>query len=124
MPIAAALKLSDRPAGRIRPQLDGLRRVLSDRGNPQLDFPSILIVGTNGKGSTAAMLEAVLRSHHLKTGLFTSPHLVRVEERVRLEGEPVHEKMLEAHVGSFDEFPDYEERGVAFVSVVRGLGMR
>ena len=74
--------LNGRPAARIRPQLDGLRRVLAELGDPQRDFPSLLVVGTNGKGSTAAMLEAVLRAYDLKTGLFTSPHLVRIEERV------------------------------------------
>jgi dihydrofolate synthase/folylpolyglutamate synthase len=106
MPVDAAVKLRARPAGRIRPQLDELRQVLAKDGNPQLDFPSILIVGTNGKGSTAAMLDAVLRAHGLKSGLFTSPHLVRVEERVRLNGLPVDERMLESAIGRFDEFPD------------------
>ena len=106
MPVAPALKLCNRPAGRIRPQLDGLRRVLAECGEPQLDFPSILIVGTNGKGSTAAMLEAVLRAHGLATGLFTSPHLLRIEERIRLDGAPVDSTVLETHVGSFDDFPD------------------
>ena len=106
MPVDVALKLRDRPADRIRPQLDGLHRVLANRGDPQLDFPSILIVGTNGKGATAVMLEAVLRAHGLATGLFTSPHLVRVEERIRLDGAPVDSTVLETHVGRFDDSPD------------------
>jgi dihydrofolate synthase/folylpolyglutamate synthase len=106
MPVDAAVRLSGRPAGRIRPRLDELRRVLAAIDNPQLDFPSILIVGTNGKGSTAAMLDAVLRAHGLRTGLFTSPHLVRVEERVRLNGIPVDETPFESAIGRFDEFPD------------------
>ena len=82
MPVTAAVILGDRPSGRIRPQLDSLRRALVAHAEPQRNFPSILVVGTNGKGSTAAMLEAVLRAHGLKTGLFTSPHLMRVTERV------------------------------------------
>jgi dihydrofolate synthase/folylpolyglutamate synthase len=106
MPVSPPLKLIDRPAGRIRPRLDNLRQVLSERGNPQLDFPSILIVGTNGKGSTAAMLEALLREHGLTTGLFTSPHLVRVEERVQVGGAPLDSEVFEMHVRRFDEFPD------------------
>jgi dihydrofolate synthase/folylpolyglutamate synthase len=52
------------------------------------------------------MLEAILRAHGLKTGLFTSPHLVRVEERVRLNGAPVAGPQLAATIGRFDEFPD------------------
>jgi dihydrofolate synthase/folylpolyglutamate synthase len=106
MSIDVALKLSDRPAGRIRPRLDELRGALAQRGNPQLSFPSILIVGTNGKGSTAAMLEALLRNHGLRTGLFTSPHLLRAEERVRLNGVQVAESVLESTIGRFDDFPD------------------
>jgi dihydrofolate synthase/folylpolyglutamate synthase len=106
MSIDVALILKDRPQGRIRPELDNLRRALADIGNPQLDFPSILVVGTNGKGSTAVMLDAVLRAHGLSTGLFTSPHLVRVEERVRLNGDPVDETVLESAIGRFDAFPD------------------
>lgn len=98
--------LSGRPAGRIRPDLKSLRRVLAERGDPQHAYPSVLIVGTNGKGSTAAMLEAVLRAHRLKTGLFTSPHLVRVEERVRLNGIPVSGRRLASVIGLFDDFPD------------------
>ena len=106
MPVDAAVRLNSRPAGRIRPRLDELRQVLAERGNPQLDFPSILVVGTNGKGSTAAMLDALLRTHGLSTGLFTSPHLVRVEERVRLNGAPVDEMVLESAIEHFGEYPD------------------
>lgn len=106
MPVPPPLTLIDRPAGRIRPQLENLRQVLSERGNPQLDFPSILIVGTNGKGSTAALLEAMLRAHELTTGLFTSPHLVRVEERIRIGGLPVDSQVLERHLRVFDADPD------------------
>ena len=106
MPVDVAVKLSDRPAGRIRPRLDELRGALAQRGNPQLSFPSILIVGTNGKGSTAAMLEALLRNHGLRTGLFTSPHLLRAAERVRLNGVQVADSVLESTIGRFDDFPD------------------
>jgi dihydrofolate synthase/folylpolyglutamate synthase len=106
MPVTSALILRNRPRGRIRPELDSLRKVLAEIGHPQLDFPSILVVGTNGKGSTAAMLEAILRAHNLRTGLFTSPHLVRVEERVRLNGRPVDETVLRGHIDRFDGFPD------------------
>jgi dihydrofolate synthase/folylpolyglutamate synthase len=83
-----------------------LREALAGLGDPQLVFPSVLIVGTNGKGSTAAMLEAILRTHGLETGLFTSPHLVRVEERVRLGGVPVAEERLANAVRLCDGYPD------------------
>jgi dihydrofolate synthase/folylpolyglutamate synthase len=86
--------------------LDGLRSVLAELGNPQREFQSILIVGTNGKGSTAAMLEAVLREHGIATGLYTSPHLVRVEERIRLYGRKVAAVVLNDHLRRIENFAD------------------
>jgi dihydrofolate synthase/folylpolyglutamate synthase len=61
-------------------------------GNPQNRFLSIHVAGTNGKGSVSAMLAQVMRAHGLKTGLYTSPHLVRVEERIRVDGAPIAPK--------------------------------
>ncbi|MGB8959203.1 MAG: Mur ligase family protein, partial [Candidatus Aminicenantales bacterium] len=55
-------------------------------GNPQTSFLSIHVAGTNGKGSVSAMLAEIMRRHGLKTGLYISPHLVRVEERIRVNG--------------------------------------
>ncbi len=106
MSVAPALKLDERRPGRIRPDLGVLRTVLEELGSPHLVFHSVLVVGTNGKGSTAAMLEAVLREHGLTTGLFTSPHLVRVEERVRLDGDPVDAAILERHLDRLAPYPD------------------
>jgi dihydrofolate synthase / folylpolyglutamate synthase len=61
--------------------------VLAERlGNPQQRYPSVHIAGTNGKGSTAAMLESILRAAGLRTGLYTSPHLERINERIRVAG--------------------------------------
>ena len=58
-------------------------------GSPQNRYPSIHIAGTNGKGSVAAMCESILRHAGMVTGLYTSPHLVRVEERMRTSGRPI-----------------------------------
>src|SRR5579872_4173313 len=58
-------------------------------GQPQQAFQSVHIAGTNGKGSTAAMLQSILRAAGLRTGLYTSPHLERVNERIRINGEDV-----------------------------------
>jgi len=64
--------------------------VLTERlGNPHRAYPSVHIAGTNGKGSTAAMLESILRAAGLRTGLYTSPHLERINERIRLNGEEI-----------------------------------
>ena len=57
--------------------------------HPERRFPSVLIAGTNGKGSTAATLASILRASGLKTGLYTSPHLIRINERIRVNGEEI-----------------------------------
>jgi dihydrofolate synthase / folylpolyglutamate synthase len=61
-----------------------MRVLLAALDHPELRFPSVLIAGTNGKGSTAATLASILRASGLKTGLYTSPHLVRINERIRI----------------------------------------
>src|SRR5579872_1308020 len=60
-----------------------MRVLLEGLQHPERAFPSVLIAGTNGKGSTAATLASILRASGLKTGLYTSPHLVRINERIR-----------------------------------------
>lgn len=66
--------------------LDGIRALLDLLDRPQDDIPSVLVGGTNGKGSVAAMLDAMLLAHGVRTGLYTSPHLVRPNERIRIDG--------------------------------------
>jgi dihydrofolate synthase / folylpolyglutamate synthase len=66
-----------------------MRVLLLALENPETRFPSVLIAGTNGKGSTAATLASILKASGLRTGLYTSPHLVRINERVRINGDPV-----------------------------------
>jgi dihydrofolate synthase/folylpolyglutamate synthase len=71
-------------------------RVLLDKlGKPERRFPSVLIAGTNGKGSTAATLASILRAAGLNTGLYTSPHLVRINERIRRNGEEISDDEFE-----------------------------
>jgi dihydrofolate synthase/folylpolyglutamate synthase len=66
-----------------------MRVLLSGMTHPERAFPSVLIAGTNGKGSTAATLASILRASGLKTGLYTSPHLIRINERIRVNGEEI-----------------------------------
>ncbi len=82
----------------INPGLENIKKALKDIGNPEKDFKSILISGTNGKGSTSAFLESLLRNHNLKTGLFTSPHIVDERERWRVNSIPITEKSLKDYV--------------------------
>ncbi len=66
-----------------------MRVLLQGLDHPERRFPSVLIAGTNGKGSTAATLASILRASGLKTGLYTSPHLVRINERIQVNGEEI-----------------------------------
>jgi dihydrofolate synthase / folylpolyglutamate synthase len=66
-----------------------MRVLLAAMSHPEREFPSVLIAGTNGKGSTAATLASILRASGLKTGLYTSPHLIRINERIRINGESI-----------------------------------
>lgn len=78
----------------IRLDLAPMRQLLAAAGDPQLAVPVVLVAGTNGKGSTAAMLAAIATAAGLRTGLATSPHLERVEERIRFDGEPIDPSRL------------------------------
>jgi dihydrofolate synthase / folylpolyglutamate synthase len=68
--------------------LENIRTICGRLGHPELACPSVIVAGTNGKGSVSAMVEAGLRAGGLRTGLYTSPHLVRLEERFAIDGRP------------------------------------
>ena len=118
-------------------------------GQPQRAFQSVHVAGTNGKGSTAAMLESILRAAGLRTGLYTSPHLERINERIRLDGKEIsdadfaatftrlHEVIeellaagrLAAHPTFFEcvtavAFDFFAEAGVQFAVCEVGMGGR
>ncbi len=76
--------------------LENISVLAADLGNPHRAVPCAHIAGTNGKGSTAAILESILRDAGLRTGLYTSPHLERINERIRLNGEPVSDEIFAA----------------------------
>ena len=72
--------------------LEAITGLLKRFGNPQNDYPAVLIGGTNGKGSTAAMTASVLQRAGYRTGLYTSPHLVDVRERIMVGGRKISER--------------------------------
>ena len=78
----------------------GLRNtelLLQSLDNPELTFPAIQIAGTNGKGSTAVMLDSICRAAGMKTGLYTSPHLVSITERIQIAGRQISEEDFARH---------------------------
>src|SRR6185312_4089524 len=66
-----------------------MRVLLGALDHPERRFPGVLIAGTNGKGSTAATLASILQASGVRTGLYTSPHLIRINERIRINGETI-----------------------------------
>ncbi|HJW08936.1 MAG TPA: hypothetical protein VJ483_04830, partial [Holophagaceae bacterium] len=90
----------DRLQGRghlgIKRGLDNIRALLEALGHPEQSAPVVLIAGTNGKGSTGALLEAMLRTAGHRVGWTTSPHLVHPRERIRVEGASIPEARLES----------------------------
>ena len=80
--------------------LRNIRDLLSSAGNPERSFPSIHVAGTNGKGSTASFLASIFMEAGYRTGLYTSPHLVRFTERIRINGKEIPERRLAAYVGA------------------------
>lgn len=93
MDYGRALKvLEDRQETRVELGLGRVRAALARLGNPQERVPAFHVAGTNGKGSTCAILAAVLRAAGYKTGLYTSPHLLSARERVAVNGTPIGER--------------------------------
>src|SRR5690606_21403922 len=91
-------------------------------GNPEHEFKSIHIAGTNGKGSTSHMLAAIFQSAGYKTGLYTSPHLTDFRERIKINGQPIPEE----NVISFTEniLPLIEKIEPSFFEITVGMAFR
>ena len=92
------------PENRIEPTLTRISSVCALLGDPQQSYPVIHVTGTNGKSSTARMIEGLLRAAGLRTGLFTSPHLLDARERICFDGQPVSAERL---LRTWDEVSPY-----------------
>jgi len=102
----------------IKKGLDNIIKLCEALGNPHLKFPAVHIAGTNGKGSTSHMIAGAFQHCGYKTGLYTSPHLVDLRERVRIDGVPVSEDFVVRFVAQTrnlvkDIQPSYFELNVA-----------
>ena len=96
--------LSRWPETRIDPTLDRIRDFLALLGDPQDGYPVVHLTGTNGKTSTARMIESLVRALGLRTGRFTSPHLESMTERIVVDGEPLSEDQF---VAAFNDIAPY-----------------
>ena len=122
---AEAEILARRPEHAIEPTLERMAALVSVLGDPQRSYPVIHITGTNGKTSTARMIESLLRARGLRTGLFTSPHLSSIRERIMVDGHPVS---AETFVAAYDELAPYlamvdgqQASHLSFFEVLTGL---
>ncbi|WP_249268822.1 folylpolyglutamate synthase/dihydrofolate synthase family protein [Fibrobacter sp. UWB1] len=125
------------------PGLESTRKLCNALGNPERSFKTIHIVGTNGKGSTSYYLAGILQAHGFKTGLFTSPHLVSLRERIRVNDIPISDADLDRlllqvkaaaeqlqveptffEVLTLVSFLYYAEQGVDVVAMEAGMGGR
>ena len=115
------------PEHRVAPSLGRIRALTELLGDPQQAYPVIHLTGTNGKGSTAAMIESLLRANGLRTGRFTSPHLMSVTERITIDGAPISEERFDA---TWNEIKSYvalvDERQIdgvdmTFFEIITGM---
>ncbi len=120
LPLARRLEMLYRfERSGMRPGLEGIERLLAGAGRPDRAFPSALIAGTNGKGSTAAHLSSILRAAGMRVGLYTSPHLVRFHERIRIDGAEIDDQALESLLARW--WPRFEEAPTSFFEAATAL---
>jgi dihydrofolate synthase/folylpolyglutamate synthase len=113
------------PETKLDPSLERIRALMDVMGEPQRAYPSIHITGTNGKTSTARMIEALLSAFELRTGRYTSPHVQSITERISIDGAPVSaERFIEAYedVKPFAELVDArQEHRLSFFEMLTGM---
>jgi dihydrofolate synthase/folylpolyglutamate synthase len=88
--------------------LNSINNLLGHLKNPQKNFKSLHIAGTNGKGSTAFMIASILQNSGYKTGLYTSPHLLRINERIKINLTDINDELLHRYIIEIDRFSDSE----------------
>ena len=106
----------------LKPGLEGTQQLLAGLGHPEARFASVLVAGTNGKGSVCALVERVLRAARQRTGLYTSPHLVDFRERIRVDGRWADAASLTAGLDEIAALPDANQR--TFFEVATVLAFR
>ncbi len=103
-----------------KPGLENTLRLMAHVGNPHLSLKAIHVAGTNGKGSTSHLIAAALQAAGYKVGLFTSPHLVSLTERIRINGQPIPEAEVAAFVTQHQAFLD--ELQPSFFETMTAMG--
>ena len=107
-------------AAAYKPGLENTLRLMAQVGNPHEKLRAIHVAGTNGKGSTSHLIAAALQASGLKVGLFTSPHLVSLTERIRINGQPIPEDVIAAFIMEHKAFLD--ELQPSFFETMTAMG--
>lgn len=105
----------------VQPGLERISAFLETMGDPQLDIPVIHITGTNGKTSTSRLVTAILRSHGLKVGTFTSPHLQRIEERFSIDGSALSANDFAQAVSDVKAFVDVFDQDLTYFELTAAV---
>lgn len=105
-----------------KPGLETMEAIAEHLGNPQFDFKSVHIAGTNGKGSVSHTLAAVLQVCGYRVGLYTSPHLVDFSERIRIDGQPISQEYVVEFVEQHKEF--FEQKQATFFEIATAMAFK
>ncbi|MCF6249323.1 MAG: bifunctional folylpolyglutamate synthase/dihydrofolate synthase [Desulfobacula sp.] len=105
----------------IKLELDTIQNILRLLNNPQKNFSIVHIAGTNGKGSTATYITSILRKAGFKTGLYTSPHLVKFNERIAVNGEPISDDQVVKAYNAVHSV-DFGKRRATFFEITTAMG--
>ncbi len=103
--------------------LENPRKLLEALGNPQKKYLKVQVAGTNGKGSICAFLDAICRNAAIKTGLYTSPHLVSITERIKIDGEEISEKDFAIYATKVREFTESERLYATFFEQMTAIAL-
>ncbi|MEO2169035.1 MAG: bifunctional folylpolyglutamate synthase/dihydrofolate synthase, partial [bacterium] len=98
-------------------KLERVRAALAALGSPEAEYPAVLIAGTNGKGTTAALTAAAFARAGVRVGLYTSPHLVHFTERIRIDGDEIARDAVVALVAEILRVAPPAETGLTFFEV-------
>lgn len=88
--------------------LENIRKLLAVLGNPENNFPKVQVAGTNGKGSACVFLDSICRAANIKTGLYTSPHLISITERIKINGVEITEDDFARHAAKIRKIAESE----------------
>ena len=115
--------LYDRQDLGIKLGLENIRKLIRSIPKPIDQLPIIHVAGTNGKGSTCAFIDSILRKHGEKTGLFTSPHLISFCERIRVNGKPISERELSKRINDIKTLVNDWNEEPTFFEITTALAL-